>query len=157
MDFIRITTAHFEELKALHAAYKAAIGEKAPTSAQFERLYRALENGSIDFYGCICGGRLVACCSIACVFSTFHYDRGGVLEDFYIAPPYRHQGIARKLAQYGIKESGVQSLTVGCADCDADMYRAIGFRVPLGHLLAFDGAFQADRADGQTESCGGAK
>ena len=71
-------------------------------------------------------------------FSTFNYQRSGVFEDFYILPEYRHRGIARALVQYAYRESGVASLTVGCADCDVGMYQALGFSVPLGHLLAFE-------------------
>jgi len=26
---------------------------------------------------------------------------------------------------------------VGCADCDLQMYKAIGFGIPLGNMLAF--------------------
>ena len=35
------------------------------------------------------------------------------------------------------EQSGVGSLTVGCADCDVEMYKAIGFVIPLGNMLAF--------------------
>ena len=35
-------------------------------------------------------------------------------------------------------ESGVGSLTVGCADCDVGMYQALGFSIPLGNMLAYD-------------------
>ena len=30
-------------------------------------------------------------------------------------------------------------MTVVCANCDVEMYRALGFRVPLGNMLAYDG------------------
>ena len=61
----------------------------------------------------------------------------GVFEDFYIQPEYRHKRIARKLVAYAYEQSGVESLTVGCADCDVQMYEAIGFGIPLGNMLAF--------------------
>ncbi len=61
-----------------------------------------------------------------------------MFEDFYILPAYRHQGIARKLVQFAAAESGVRSLTVGCADCDVDLYTALGFRIPLGNMLSYD-------------------
>ena len=69
---------------------------------------------------------------------------GGVFEDFYIVPEYRHKGIARQLVRFAYQESGVGSLTVGCADCDVKMYLSLGFTIPLGNLLAFEGAFLAD-------------
>lgn len=138
MNYIAITAEYFDDLKRLHSAYKSAIGEDVPTNAQFDCLYKAIKKGDIHFFGCLCDNELVACCSISYTYSTFNYNRGGVFEDFYIMPQYRHHGIAKKLVQFSIKESDVKSLTVGCADCDVEMYKAIGFCIPLGNLLAFD-------------------
>lgn len=137
MNFVRIETERFEELKELQKAYKSAIGEDTPTEDSFKCLLRAIEREEIIFYGCVCEERLVACCSISFTFSTFNYQKSGVFEDFYIRPEYRHKGIARKLVSYAYNQSSVASLTVGCADCDVEMYKAIGFEIPLGNMLAF--------------------
>ena len=137
MNFVKIETKDFEELKELQAAYKVEIGEDTPTEEDFTRLYRAIENEEITFYGCRMQGELVACCSISTTFSTFNYEKAGVFEDFYIKPEFRHKGIARKLVAFAWEQSGVGSLTVGCADCDVEMYKAIGFVIPLGNMLAF--------------------
>ena len=137
MDFIEIKSEFLNELMALQKAYKAEIGECAPTSAELESLKSAIEKEQIHFYGCICDHALIACCSICYTYSTFHYGRSGVLEDFYIRPEYRHKGIARKLVSFAYKQSGVGSLTVGCADCDMQMYQSIVFRVTLGNKLAY--------------------
>ena len=137
MDFIKIGAEDFEGLMVLQTAYKAEIGEAAPTSAEFESLKEAIEKGQIHFYGCRCDNALVACCSICYTYSTFHYGKAGVFEDFYIQPKYRHQGIARKLVSFANEQSGVGSLTGGCADCDLPMYQSLGFRIPLGNMLAF--------------------
>lgn len=77
-------------------------------------------------------------CSVTLGFSTYCYDTSGVFEDFYILPEERHRGIARALAVYARRESGVRTLTVGCAPADRAMYEAIGFSVSLGELLAWD-------------------
>ncbi|MBQ6257302.1 MAG: GNAT family N-acetyltransferase, partial [Clostridia bacterium] len=90
------------------------------------------------FFGCFDNGKLVACCSVCRTFSTFDYLPGGVFEDFYIVPDHLHRGIARKLVQFAYEESGISSLTVGCADCDVEMYKAVGFSVRLGTMLAKD-------------------
>ena len=82
---------------------------------------------------------MIGSCSITVGFSTFCYTPSGVFEDFYIRPAYRHRGIARALVRYAYRESGVASMTVGCADCDTEMYKALGFTLPLGNLLAFEG------------------
>ena len=139
MKFVKIGTEMFEELKSLHKDYKVAIEEDVPSETELESLRKAIEQGHIHFYGCICDESLVACCSICVTYSTFNYDNSGVFEDFYIKPEYRHKGIARKLVSYAFEQSGVSSLTVGCADCDVEMYQAIGFQIPLGNMLAYGG------------------
>ena len=138
MEFLRIEKNDLPELFALQKAYKAEIGEDCPTEGDLEALAAAIGDGRILFYGCKADGRLVGCCSVSVTFSTFNYAKSGVFEDFYILPGSRHKGIARKLTRFAFEQSGVKSLTVGCADCDVEMYRAIGFGIPLGNLLAYD-------------------
>ncbi len=138
MQFVAITAENFEELIPLQKAYKEEIGECAPTNAELESLKKAIEDERIHFYGCVCDNSLVACCSICYIYSTFQYGTSGVFEDFYIQPEYRHKGIARMLVSYAYEQSGVGSLMVGCADCDKQMYRAIGFQTELGNLLALE-------------------
>ena len=137
MEYIEITAGEADRLWPLHTAYKQEIGEDAPSEADLARLAEAMAEGRIRFFGCAEGGKLVGCCSVAPTWSTFNYAPAGVFEDFYILPEYRHRGIARGLVAFAVGESGVQSLTVGCADCDAQMYRALGFSVELGNLLAY--------------------
>ncbi|MDD3831878.1 MAG: GNAT family N-acetyltransferase [Clostridia bacterium] len=100
-------------------------------------LREAIEQGHIHFYGCICGESLVACCSICFTYSTYNYEKAGIFEDFFILPDFRHKGIARKLVAYAYEKSEVCSLTVGCANCDVEMYKSIGFKIPLGNMLAY--------------------
>ena len=138
MEYRRIHVSGLDQLWELQKAYKAAIREDAPDNQDRGRLAHAVENGQILFYGAWDGEILAGCCSVTVGFSTFNYQPCGVLEDFYIVPEYRHQGIARALVQYAYRESGVGSLTVGCADCDVKMYEALGFTIPLGNLLAFE-------------------
>ena len=137
-EYGRIGPARMDGLWDLHRAYKAAIGEDMPGGEDLKRLSLAVEREQILFYGAWEGGRLVGCCSVTVGFSTFNYRPSGVFEDFYIVPECRHRGIARELARYAFRESGVASLTVGCADCDVEMYRSLGFSLPLGNLLAFE-------------------
>ena len=127
-----------DELWDLHRAYKAAIGEDMPGGEERRHLSLAVEQERILFYGAWEGGSLVGCCSVTVGFSTFNYRPCGVFEDFYILPECRHRGIAGELVRYARRESGVAALTVGCADCDVEMYRALGFSVPLGNLLAYE-------------------
>jgi GNAT superfamily N-acetyltransferase len=138
MEFILLECSRFPELRKLHTAYKAAIGEEAPSTGELFQLEAAIEAGNILFYGCLMEDALVAICSVSRVFTTFNYQPGGILEDFYIAPEHRHKGIARRLVAYAFEQSKVASLTVGCADCDLEMYKAIGFQIPLGHMLAYE-------------------
>lgn len=138
MDFARITDTPSDTLWELHKAYKTEIGEDSPGEPEREKLAAAIRTGQIFFYGAFDGPAMVGCCSVTVGFSTFNYAKSGVFEDFYILPAYRHTGLARRLVEFAYKESGVVSLTVGCADCDLPMYRALGFSVPLGNLLAYE-------------------
>lgn len=137
MNYRKIGAGEIGALWELQKRYKAEIGEDAPGDAERGRLADAIGRGQILFYGAWDEGSLIACCSVTVGFSTFDYLPSGVFEDFYILPDYRHQGIARSLVQFAYRESGVSSLTVGCADCDAEMYQSLGFTIPLGNLLAF--------------------
>ena len=138
MELIRLNAADFEELAPLQRKYKEEIGEEPPTDEELERLLLAIEKGEILFFGAKVDNRLIGCCSVCRTFSTFEYRKSGVFEDFFILPEYRHRGIARKLVKYAFDESGVSSLTVGCAECDTDMYSALGFDIPLGNMLAYN-------------------
>lgn len=127
----RLTTADLPQLTALHLRYKKEIGEALPDEQALRRLGQAIETERILFFGCEEQGRLTGICSVTRGFSTFCYDTCGAFEDFYILPEARHRGIAQQ-------ESGVKTLTVGCAPCDRAMYEAVGFRMKLGELLAWE-------------------
>ncbi len=137
MDYRRVTASQMEALWTLQKLYKAEIGESEPDRAGKERLAEAIKAGRILFYGAFEEDVLLACCSVTVGFSTFDYRPSGVFEDFYILPEYRHKGIARQLVRFAYRESGVSSLTVGCADCDVQLYQSLGFTAVLGNLLAF--------------------
>ena len=138
MEYSRIAVSQVDALWELQKAYKAEIGEDMPTEQHLNRLKDAMGKNCILFYGAWDGTILIGCCSITIGFSTFNYASSGVFEDFYIRPEYRHKGIARELVKYARKDSGVSSLTVGCADCDVKMYQSLGFLIRLGNLLAFE-------------------
>ena len=137
IKYQRITLCQFDQLWELQKAYKAEIGEEAPGEKDKNELFSAIEKARIVFFGAFDGPALIGCCSVTVGFSTFDYALSGVFEDFYISQEYRHRGIARELVQYAQRESSVSSLTVGCADCDVEMYRSLGFCIHLGNLLAF--------------------
>ena len=138
MEYSRIAVSQTDALWELQKAYKAEIEEDMPTEQDLNRLKEAIEENRILFYGAWDGTTLTGCCSITIGFSTFNYAASGVFEDFYICPEYRHKGIARELVKYARQDSGAESLTVGCADCDVEMYQSLGFSIHLGNLLAFE-------------------
>ena len=138
MDYSEICVSKIDQLWLLQKMYKAEIGEDEPGETEKERLAEAISDSGILFFGAWDGDRLVGCCSVTMGFSTFDYLPSGVFEDFYILPEYRHRGIAGELVRYAKRTSGVSTLTVGCSDGDVPMYRALGFSVPIGNLLAFD-------------------
>ena len=138
MELGNIDTARLDQLWELHRAYKEAIGEEAPTDADREKLRAAMDEKRILFFGAFEEESLVGCCSVTVGFSTFLYEPSGVFEDFYILPEYRHKGIAKQLVRFAYENSGVTSMTVGCADCDLPMYNALSFSIPIGNLLAYE-------------------
>lgn len=138
MELFRLSGADFDALVPLHCAYKEAIGEDVPSVEDLAVLKRAIDDERILFFGCRVGGLLVGCCSVSVTFSTFCYAPSGVFEDFYILPEYRHKGVARALVRFAFENSGVTSMTVGCAGCDLPMYNALGFSIPIGNMLAFE-------------------
>ena len=138
MELFRLHGTDLDALVPLHIAYKDAIGEDAPSPEELEALKDAIGSGRILFFGCRENGMLIGCCSVSITFSTFCYAPSGVFEDFYILPAYRHKGVARALVRFAYENSGVASMTVGCAECDLLMYKALGFSIPIGNMLAFE-------------------
>ena len=138
MEYHTIKESQTDALWELQILYKSEIGEDMPDEFSRGRLAEAIGKGQILFFGAWDGAALVGCCSITVGFSTFDYAPSGVFEDFYIRPEYRHRGIARKLVRFAYDDSGVSSLTVGCANCDIEMYQSLGFSIPLGNLRAFE-------------------
>lgn len=138
MEYRKISPFELDALWELQKRYKAEIGEDEPELAGKARLADAIGKDKILFYGVWKEDTLIGCCSVSLGFSTFDYRPSGVFEDFYLCPAYRHQGIARQLVGFAYRESGVSSLTVGCADCDVPMYRSLGFTIALGNLLALE-------------------
>ncbi len=137
MEYRRINATEIDALWELQKQYKSEIDEDEPDDAAKNQLAEAIDRGLILFFGAWEEKKLVGCCSITVGFSTFDYMPSGVFEDFYICTDYRHRGIARQLVQFAYGESDVSSLTVGCADCDVEMYQSLGFSIQLGNLLAF--------------------
>ena len=137
MTYRKINASEIDALWELQKEYKAEIGEDEPDNTGKTNLADAISKETILFYGVWKENSLIGCCSVTVGFSTFDYMPSGVFEDFFIRSAYRHQGIARQLVEFAYRESGVSSLTVGCANCDVQMYQALGFTITLGNLLAF--------------------
>ena len=138
MEYRKVNSSDIDPLWQLQKQYKMEIGEDEPDNKKKDRLEDAIDKGKILFFGVWEEDKLIGCCSVTVGFSTFDYMPSGVFEDFYICPGYRHKGLARQLVQFAYRESGVSSLTVGCADCDVQMYQSLGFSISLGNLLAFE-------------------
>ena len=128
------------QLKKLENGFLREIGEQVLSEEKQERLAQAIRDGRITFFVAKRGYRTIGMCSVAKCFSTFACSDVGVFEDFYIEPVFRKKGIARTLAQAAqnrCRENGVASLTVCCAPCDEEMYRALGFDTYLGTTFAY--------------------
>ena len=86
-------------LAAAEAGERLSVGDRgaALTEESTERLRAAVEQGHIRFLLAYRGCRAVGMCSVAENFSTFCCGPVAVLEDLYVEPVFRRQGIARQL------------------------------------------------------------
>lgn len=128
------------QLLKLENGFLDEIGEEPITEEKKQRLWQAIRDGKITFFVAKRGYRAVGMCSVSKCFSTFACADIGVFDDFFIEPVFRRRGIARKLAQAVQEwcgENGIVSLTVCCAQCDEDMYQALGFGTHLGTTFAY--------------------
>lgn len=140
MDFEKLDLEDFKKLKVLIKDYKNSIGENTPTDEEFNKLKLAIKDNLISFYVAKKSGDLIAMCSVCEVYSTFNFSKSGIFEDFYVSPDFRKIGLARQLTSFVFlqcKLQGIKSLWVGCADVDIDMYKSLGFEIPLGNLLTW--------------------
>lgn len=131
----RLTDWKDWQLLKLMNGYLREIGEEILSEEKQERLQNAIREEKITFFLAWRGHRAVGMCSVVKAFSTFCCCDVGTFEDFYIEPVFRKQGIARMLcdsAKQWCREQGIASLSVTTAPCDEEMYRALGYRVPLG-------------------------
>lgn len=128
------------QLKKLENGFLMEIGEPPSTEEKQAQLTRAILAGRITFFIAKRGARAVGMCSAVRCFSTYACADIGVFDDFYIEPAFRKKGIAGKLAkaaQRWCEANGLASLTVTCAPCDAEMYKALGFDARLGQTFAY--------------------
>lgn len=133
------TSEDIARLPELENSFRAEIGEAPLDDAAADRLTQAVREGKIVFFLARRGERAVGMCSVAPGFSTFSCGTVAAFDDFFVDPALRRQGVARLLAraaQDWCAQRGVASLTVCCAPCDEEMYRALGFDLPLGRSLA---------------------
>ena len=133
------TETDLREVLALENRFLTAVEESPLNREQWERLAEAIAAGQITFFVARHRNRPVGICSVSPCFSTFDCRSSGVFDDFYVEPAFRHQGVARALAEAArdwCMSRGMASLTVGCSPGDVGMYRALGFETSLGTMLA---------------------
>ncbi len=140
MIFEKFNLEDFEKLKVLVRDYKSSIGENTPTYEELDKLKLAIKDNLISFYVAKQDNDLAAMCSVCELYSTFNFSKSGIFEDFYVSPDFRKKGLARQLSNFVFSQcklQGIKSLWVGCADADLEMYKSLGFEIPLGNLLTW--------------------
>lgn len=127
------------QFKKLQNGFLKEIREEIADDAKTKRLIEAVKAKKIIFFLAKRGYRVVGMCSVTISFSTFACKDIGTFDDFFIEPVFRKQGIAKKLAETAFmwcRENEISSVAVCCSPCDEDMYRHIGFDIPLGKTFA---------------------
>ena len=138
MDYRKLASSAIDALWTLQKQYKKEIGEDEPTDEDKERLAEAIDKGTISFYGVWEENTLIGCCSVTVGFSTFNYSPCGVLEDFYICPEYRHQGIGSIVVTECEKwatELGYGKAIVESRDNKVEFYEKLGYKA-TGELIS---------------------
>lgn len=137
----RLTDPEDWQLMKLENSFLAEVGEEPLSEKKQQRLKEAVRDGKITFFLAKRGYRAVGMCSVSPCYSTFSCAETGVFDDFFVEPAFRRQGAARLLvtaARSWAAENALSGLTLGCADCDTEMYRSLGFDVRLGTMLALN-------------------
>ena len=134
------TTDDISVLVNLLNLYKKDIGEDNVTVEQVDRLKKAIETKRIEFFIIKDEEEIVGMCSIMIGFSTFNFMEMGIFEDFFIKKEFRKKGLASILTSYAfeeMKKRKINSVWVGCSDCDIEMYKHLGFDIGLGNLYTW--------------------
>ena len=103
------------QLRRLESGFRQAIGAPRMTKAQQAQLSQAVRDGRLTIFFAKRGYRAVGMCSAARCFSTSGCEDIGILDDLYVEPAFRNQGIARVLvraAQDWAAAQGLSSLRV---------------------------------------------
>ena len=103
------------QLRRLESGFRQAIGAPRMTKAQQARLSQAVRDGRLTIFFAKRGYRAVGMCSAARCFLTSGCEDIGILDDLYVEPAFRNQGIARVLvraAQDWAAAQGLSSLRV---------------------------------------------
>ena len=140
MIYQKLSPTDIPQLLCLMQQYKRSVDEPDLSDEQIDKLKSAIAQNKIEFFVAKHDDKMVAMCSVSVVFSTFLCEKNGIFEDFFIVEEYRHKGIARGLTSYVFEEMNankVVTVWVGCADVDIEMYKSLGFCIPLGSLLTW--------------------
>lgn len=140
MIYQKLNSTDVPQLFHLMQQYKKSIGEPDLSPEQTAKLKSAIAQSKIQFYVVKHNDELIAMCSVSIVFSTYLCAKNGIFEDFFVSENYRHKGVARGLTSYVFEDmrvNDVVSVWIGCADIDVEMYKSLGFRIPLGNLLTW--------------------
>ncbi len=136
----QIDDPYSEGLFDLMQHYLAAIGESPLDETAMHRIAGAMADGRIRFFGAKEDGKLIGICSLTTAFTTFGGGSTfGMLEDVFVDEAHRGSGVLRQLVEHVFslaKREDCASVVVGSSDGDVPMYRAVGFDMKLGTMLA---------------------
>ena len=136
----RIPPEALEDALGLLDAFLEAIGEPIVDEAARMRIRRAQEEGRIEFLVAKEDGRPVGLCSLTYGYSTYKAAAFALLEDYFVAPSHRGQGVARQVVEAAAARAtakGCRSLIAGVSQGDLEMWEHYGFR-SIGVMVARD-------------------
>lgn len=119
----------------LEAFLNAPLGEE-----DRQTLDRAIEGGTIRFVLARQDDVPAGICSLSVAFTTYRCAPFATIDDLFVAPSSRGQGVARLLLERAMSEAaarGCRSVVLGCSQEQQAMYEHLGFK-PIGHMMARD-------------------
>src|ERR671929_2170729 len=108
-ELFTIRLCHEEDAPLLAPLVQALAAEEGEEPADLEStenvIAALLESGASDFLIATFAGRPTGCLQIAYRLSTWHAAPYAYVEDFYLAPEARAQGIGSKLLDYALQRA----------------------------------------------------
>ena len=139
MTFLRATRDDAPALAGLAGAFRNHLGRTLPTDAAFlAGIAQLLQGSDAEFCLALAEGKAVGYGLLRFRFSMWAGGTEAALEDLYVDPAYRGQGLGTGLVRFAIDRARAKPCTSICLDTNENNAASTGIYGRLG----FDGFSQ---------------